>query len=263
VETTLHQEDKNDEKNKKGMNRKGDQRGIVLSESPFNYAVSYWLKHAMEVRHGTVKTSLSRELWDLVRSVFWDQDGEIFTEWVRVFASGDEGWHNSSSLSKPLRNTLGKSHITRSSVAASYGLVDIFEWAHPDGVNFDVPDKWGYTPLIWAAGAGEADVVRILLSKYSVRINQTSCLTPTTEQCSDGKCKGIGYSALMGAARLVDLAAMKLLLEQPGIEVDLASHGRTALGLAISDQNQKAVELLVGAGAKLAMNDGHVIPSYL
>jgi hypothetical protein len=265
VETTLHREHEGDEKNRKGMNKKGDKKGIPLSESPFNYAVSYWLKHAIEVPRGIEATPLSRGLWELVRDFFWDQDGEFFTEWVRVFSSGNEGWHEKPNTvdpgisCKPLHYLLGKSLATSVNVAASYGLVDIVEWAHPDGIDFDVSDKYGYIPLIWATEAGEADVIKILLSKHSVRINHTACLSSTTGQCSDGSCGGSGYTPLMRAARFVDLETMQLLLGQPDIEVDLVSHGNTTLGVAISDEHMDAIKLLVGAGAKLAMKDGKVL----
>jgi hypothetical protein len=263
IETTLHNQDKDDDKFKRGMNKNGNEKGIPLSNSPFDYAVSYWLKHAMEARHGIGATSLSRDLWTLVRDFFWDRDGEFFTEWLRVFASGDEDWHIKSDAvrawNKPLRSSLNKSCVTSTNVAASYGLVDIIEWAHPDGVEFDVSDGCGYTPLTWAAGCGEDEVVKTLLSKHSVRINQTVCLTPTPEECSDWKCGGIGYSALMEAALFNYLGMMKLLLERPDIKVDLVSHRTTALGVAIHVSHMGAIKLLVGAGAKLAMTNGNIL----
>jgi hypothetical protein len=255
LETLRWQE--GDGKMKDGMNKKGDDKGIPLSSSPFDYAVSNWLKHAMEARRRTGETSFSRELWELVRDLFWDRDGEFFMEWLRVFASGGEDWHGNCGLSRSLQ--FSKSHITRTNVAASYGLVDIIEWAHPDGVDFDVLDKWGYTPLIWAAGCGEDEVVKTLISKHSVRINHTSCLPSTTVQCSDGSCGGDGYTALMHAAMFTHPPVMKLLLGQPDIEVDLVSHGHTALGVAIDVKHMEATKLLVGAGAKLAMKRGTVL----
>jgi hypothetical protein len=255
VETTLHNQDKDDDKFKSGMNKNGNEKGIPLSNSPFDYAVSYWLKHAMEVRHGIGGTSLSRDLWMLVRDPFWDRDGEVFTEWLRVFASGNEDWHENSCFCKPLSRLLCKSRVTSIHVAASYGLVDIIEWAHPDGTDFDVSDCWGYTPLIGAVDSGGAEVINTLLSKHSVRLNWTAC---TTRQCSDGNCGGGGTTALMDAAQLTNPGVMQVLLAQPDIEVDLVSHGRTVLGLAIAEKRMDAIKLLVGAGAKLAMYDGNV-----
>jgi ankyrin repeat protein len=268
LETTLHSQDKDDEKMKRGMNKKGDEKGIPLSESSFNYSVSYWLKHAIETRHRIEDTSLSKELWELVRDFFWDQGGEFFTEWVRVFASGSDSWHTKSvpsrSLHKPLSSYLEKSRVTGTNVAASYGLVDIIEWAHPDGIDFDVLDKWRYTPLIEAAGTGEDDVVRILLFKHSARINQMTCYPPTTEHCSGSDCTKSGTTALMDAAMFRNFGVMQLLLGHPDIEVDLISHRTTVLGEAIVEGSSEVAKLLVDAGAKLAMKNGNVleIPSY-
>jgi hypothetical protein len=253
---------------KRGMTKKGDEKGIPLSESPFNYAVSYWLKHAMEIRHGTGETLLSKELWELVRDLFWDRDGEFFTEWLRVFASGYEDWHTkliaARTLNRPLSYSLNKSRVTSTNVAASYGLVDIIEWAHPDGIDFDVTDKWRYTPLIEAAGTGEDDVVKTLLSKHSVRINQMTCYPPIAEQCLGGDCPQTGTTALMDAAMFRNFGVMQLLLGHPEIEVDLISHRTTALGEAIAEGSSEVAKLLVDAGAKLAMKNGNVleIPSY-
>jgi hypothetical protein len=258
LETTIYDRE-DDGKMTRGKNKNGDGKGIALSNSPFDYAVSYWLKHAMESRHGIGDASLSRELWRLVRDLFWDQDGEVFTEWVRVFVFRGEDWHQSSGLLRLLHKSYSKSSVTTTNVATSYGLVDIFEWAHPDGVDFDVSDEWGYIPLIWAAGCGEDGVVKALLSKHSVRINHTACLTSTNVQCPDGDCGGDGYTALMEAILYRYPAVVKLLLERPDIDVDLVSHGKTALGIAIDAKDTDTIKLLVGAGAKLAMRNGKVL----
>jgi hypothetical protein len=253
-----------------GMNKTGDRRGISISESPFNYAISYWLKHAMEVPYGPKGTSLSRELWELVRDFLWDQNSALFREWIRVFVPKAEDWHErpvtpDSEVYRPLAPMFSKSEITGCvGVAASYGLVDVIEWAHPDGTDFNVLDVFGTTPLINATSCGEEGVVKVLLSKGSVHVNQTTCGTPTTRQCSNGYCKVGGATALMNAANYQRLGVMKLLLKQPGIEIDLVSHGDTALGIAIYEDRLEAIDLLVGAGAKLAMKDGEVmeLPSH-
>jgi hypothetical protein len=254
---------------KEGMNSKGDQRGSPLSQSPFNYAVSFWLKHAKEVPHGAGATPLSKELWELVSEFFWEQDGDVFREWLRVFVAEGQNWHskkitNSTSGVTCLDIHYGKSHVTSIAVAASYGLADIFEWAHPNRIEFDIFDDYWGTPLMQAAWTGEEEVVKALLSKYSGDINRSTCRASTTTQCSKGSCTSNGSTALMKAARSNRSGAIKLLLKQPDIEVDLVSHGNTALGLAISYSFPDVIELLVRAGAKLAMREGNVleIPSF-
>jgi hypothetical protein len=243
LEATLHERDKDDERIKKIMSKKGDQKGIPLAESPFNYAVSYWLKHATEVPHGIGETSLSRELWELVRDFFWDKDGEIFMGWLTVFVSTGEKWHEETSTRvvyiKPLASDASKSNATSIAVAAAYGLVDIFEWAYLDGVDFDAPNGFNMSPLIEAARVGELGVVKTLLSKHTVRINRTICNMSTPEQCSNGDCGSKGYTALMYAAERQDLGMLRLLLGQPGIEVDLVSQDTRPLEWQLTKRIQK------------------------
>jgi ankyrin repeat protein len=212
------------------------------------------------VPRGRGGTSISKELWELVRDFLWDHDGALFTEWVRVFAPGHEDWHRAGGVLRCLSHPARKSEVGSSvAVAASYGLVDILEWAHPDGVDFDMSNNLGITPLIHTAWYGEEDAAKALLSKGSVRINQTVCHASGTGQCSDGDCALNGDTALMGAIMYNQPNMVKLLLKQPGIEVDLVSHGNTALGLAISYNRPEDTRLLIGAGAKLAMFCGKEI----
>jgi ankyrin repeat protein len=253
-----------------GMNKKGDQKGLPLSQSPFNYAVSYWLKHARGVPHGARATSLSKELWELVRDLFWEHDGGVFMQWLRVMTAEGQDWHWKPITSHMFANTClnphyGKSHVTSIGVAASYGLVDIFEWAHPDGIDFDIFDDYWGSPLMQAAWSGEEDVVKVLLSRFSGDINRTTCRASATVECSNGYCALNGSTVLMKAAASKRSEVIKLLLKQPNIEVDLVSHGNTALGLAISENFPEIIELLLGAGAKLAMKNGEIveIPSNL
>jgi hypothetical protein len=58
--------------------------GPPSGRSPFEYATSYWINHASEVTNGTEDTSLSRELWELVGDLFWDNNGATFVEWLRT-----------------------------------------------------------------------------------------------------------------------------------------------------------------------------------
>ncbi|CAG8639813.1 11711_t:CDS:10, partial [Acaulospora colombiana] len=136
-----------------------------LHQSPFNYAVCYWLKHAMDIPHGMETTLLSKPLWELVRDFFWDQSG---------YSSG------SSSL-RCLSGYAKKSDITDClQVAASYRLVDILEWAHPSGVDFNAQNGFGVSPLMYTALLGEEDSARVILSRSDVDINRTKCESSTS-----------------------------------------------------------------------------------
>ncbi|PVF92910.1 hypothetical protein CPB86DRAFT_145103 [Serendipita vermifera] len=249
----------NDEEFAAEMKMQFDQKGLLpLAQSPFNYAVSYWLKHAMDVPHGIQSTPRSRELWELVRDFFWDQDGIIFKEWVRVLDPYHDSWHTTPIVSggSVVRCLYPwhKPHITSGlHVAASYGLVDIIEWAHPDGVDFEIRTSPHNSPLVEAACQGEDDVVKALLSKDNVDPNWSACRMSTIGECLEAECKNGWFTPLVAAIRYQRLGVIKLLLKQPGINVDLVSHGNTPLGVAVDDKYPEFIELLVGAGAKLAM----------
>jgi hypothetical protein len=232
-------------------------------ESPFGYAVSCWIKHAMDVPHGRKSTSLSESLWELVKDFFWDNRGAFFAEWLRVYTFEAGEWHHVPGVLSSVRCLwgLGKSFSGTNSihVAASYGLVDILEWAHPIEVDFSGKDGLGISPVMSALFSREEATVKVILSKNGVDINQTRCGDPsaTLEDCNRN-CRNLGGTVLeYSIARR--LGMMELLLEQPGIEVDLVCHGCTALGRAIHGKYTEGIALLVGAGAKVALYDGEVL----
>jgi ankyrin repeat protein len=236
---------------------------IPIKDSPFNYAVSYWLKHAMEVPHGIRATSLSKELWGVVRDFFWDGDGTVYTEWLRVFPANFEEWHwkpkpHDEQIGRCLMYPDVQKTVTCLNVAASYGLVDILEWAHPDGIDFNERNRLGKTPLMYAAWIGEEIAINLILSRNGVEVNRTGCLSPITSGNCDGGCGGSVNSALISAVSGHRHEVTKMLLAHPNIDVDLVVHGYTALGIAIEGRNPKGIQMLVSAGAKLAMCDGEI-----
>jgi hypothetical protein len=234
---------------------------ISLRNSPFNYAVSYWLKHAMDVPCGMNSTSRSKELWELVKDLFWDNSGTGFDEWLRTFSPNMDSWHlnRHSEISESFKCLYDRDYKWEVSsclhVAASYGLVDILDWAHPEGLDFDIKGRSGMTPLMYAAFVGEIDAAKAILSKGGVNVNLTSC---QSSDCNGRHDDGVGtalqYAIYSGCPEM-----MELLLKQPGIEVDYEFHGTTALGVAIKCDYPEEIQLLVGAGAKLAMWYGRVL----
>jgi hypothetical protein len=243
--------------------RTGYHESIPQRNSPFNYAISYWLKHAMNVPHGRTRTFLSESLWEVVQDFFWYADGAAFAEWLRVFCPDSEDWHEvpygNSMVSFRCLHNLGTKSLVNSGlhVASSYGLVDILDWAHDDQADFDIKNGVGMTPLMYAAYVGDEAVAKTILSKKGICINRTRC-DGLGEECR-GHCGTSGKTALMDAADCHRLEVMRLLLKQPDIEVDLTSHGNTALGIAISGGFSMGAELLSGAGAKLAKVKGKVL----
>jgi ankyrin repeat protein len=228
----------------------------IAKKSPFDYPTIYWLKHAMGVPPGPHSTSLSKALWERVRDFFWDREGAIFVDWLSVVDVGSAGWPYKSDRDTPKSACLCRSCKGRVNnclhVAASYGLQDIFRWAHPDGLNFDITDRDGATPLMHAIQMGNEDITRALLDK-GVDINSTVCKASASGRDCDGECGANGWTALTYAGFHRRPEMMKFLLKQPGIEVDRMSHGNTALGVIISCGCNSEMELLIGAGAKVAV----------
>jgi ankyrin repeat protein len=212
----------------------------------------------MNVPSGMNSTSLSKALWELVKDFFWDKSGTTFAEWLRTFSSDGDDWHSFSpgdgSIShKCLYDGGTKSEVSSClHVAASYGLSDILEWAHPEGLNFDIKSRKGKSPLMYAAHVGKIDAVKVILCKGGINVNLTLC---GRSDCND-RHKYVVGTALEYAILSRSSEMMELLLKQPGIEVDYVWHGTTALGVAINYGFLKEIRLLVGAGAKLAMWQG-------
>jgi hypothetical protein len=229
-----------------------EQNRISLNNSPFNYAVSYWLKHAMVVPSGMNSTSLSKALWELVKDFFWDNNGTTFVEWLEIFSPIGEDWHHelSEQSARPcprcLYDKMDQSEVSSClHVAASYGLSDILEWAHPEGLNFNIKSRHGRTPLMFAAFVGEIDAVKAILSKNGINVNLTMC---ESSDCN-AKHSFIPGTALTYAVLGERPGVIKLLLNQPSIEIDHVCHGTTALGRATDNQYLEGVQLLVSAGA--------------
>jgi hypothetical protein len=251
-------EDEDEDKPKQENEARSEDASISIKNSPFNYAASYWLKHAMDTPPGINSTSRSKALWELVKDFFWGNSGTVFSEWFRTFSPNSEDWHTGrhSGHTRCLYDGQDKSEVTNClHVAASYGLLDILDWAHPEGLDFDIKNREGVTPLMYAAYIGEIDAVKAVLSKGGINVNLTSC------QGSD--CDG-GHRYVVGTALGFAIFSrrseiMELLLKQPGIEVDYVWHGNTALGVAIDYSYPEAIQPLVGAGAKLAMRNGDIL----
>jgi hypothetical protein len=236
-------------------NNPTEQEGQPLKTSPFDYATSYWIKHAMDVPPGKNTTSRSETLWELVRDFFWDQNATIFMEWLRVYEGSSEEWHQpptkTSGCYMCLSNPGDKAQIRSGlHVAASYGLVDILEWAHPDGIDFETKTTNRWTPLMLASFVEGEKAVKVLLSKPSVDVNRARC-DSGSKPC-EANCGTIEGTALHFAVIGHSVESIKLLLRQPGVEVDLVSHATTALGLA-NYYFQECVDLLVGAGATVSL----------
>jgi ankyrin len=124
-------------------------------------------------------------------------------------------------------------------LAASYGLVDVLDWAHPEGIDFNVEAVFRSTPLWEATASGEECAVAVIVTKDGVDVNISNGLTP-----------------LVIAARDGHVGIVEILLRQVGIDVDkISSNGYSALDLAIKGRNEEIVRLLLEHGAKRAKSE--------
>lgn len=133
-------------------------------------------------------------------------------------------------------------------VATIYGLVDILDWCHPPGLDFDIGNNH-YTPLmqsLWAAGQGneQADVIRILIEK-AADVNTRHVVGPS-------------LTILMFAFKYDTKQAIKFLLEQEKTTVDdeLDKDGSTMLQIAIHRGSKDIVQLLQRRGGTIAKFNG-------
>ncbi|CAG8710194.1 15869_t:CDS:1, partial [Acaulospora colombiana] len=120
-------------------------------------------------------------------------------------------------------------------------------------------DLDGLTPLMYAAFVGEVDAAKTLLSKPGVQVNQTKCKDTSIGKVCDGTCGTSGWTALHYAVYSQRLDMLKLLLEHSNIDIDLVSHGTTALGLASEERFLEGVKTLIDAGAGLSMFSGKAL----
>jgi len=105
----------------------------------------------------------------------------------------------------------------------------LFGWKY---VNFDEPDYFGKTPLMWAAKGGHDRVVKLLLGR---------------EDVSPDRSDNYGQTPLWWAAYNGHNGVVKLLLKQKGVSPDRQdNHGQTPLWLAACNGHDGAVKLLLG-----------------
>jgi len=125
-------------------------------------------------------------------------------------------------------------------IAASRGLLSNVELLLANGATIDAADPDGRTPLFFAAFQGYHEVVAHLCVKGAV---------------FDTKSK-YGYTPLAIAARSGHIDTMRTLLTQPDINADSKDYrGWTALLEAAVGNHVKCLQILIGAGASIALTN--------
>jgi len=183
--------------------------------SHFEYPWNYWYWHAQNVPFGRHATPLSEELWNLVRDHLWlhkkyrDEDPLFF--------------------------------------ATNCRLHDVIDWAHPPGIDFNVRDSKGRTPLILA---------------MSVSRNRRQVVESLLNKGADVNAKNPGEeTALTIGTRGNDDEVVPILVARTNCELDhVTKDGCSALGYARVHGNTRIVELLHERGARVAVVGGKEVP---
>lgn len=124
-------------------------------------------------------------------------------------------------------------------------LLDL-HWVDPDEIN--VADDMGRTPLSHAAANGEAEIVRLLLSREEV-----------CEQVN--KEDNTGLTALHWAAQNGETDVVEVLLATPNTNINAKNKdGRTPLSLAVENERSKTIRVFLrrdDIDVSAVDNDGH------
>lgn len=131
------------------------------------------------------------------------------------------------------KNTLKQTPLHQASWQAWHQDSEVAQVLLQHGADVDAKDKKGFTPLLFAAESGHLPLVEFLLDR-GADVN-ARCT------CSD--------TALHRAVRNSHLEVVELLLTR-GAEVNQKTHGKTALELALDDEDEEMVELLSRYGGK-------------
>ena len=153
-------------------------------------------------------------------------------------------------------------------LAAFLGLTKIMSEMLENGFDPDLRDRFGSTPLFWAAYRGHEDIVRLLMTREEVDPNVRSRSGGTPLMVAVVK-KQIAIVLLLLAYETVDINAkdevpgrsalhyavswrsqqlqiMELLLARDNINVNLKDNkGRTPLMIAVEKRNEDAIRLLL------------------
>jgi ankyrin repeat protein len=225
--------------------------GFCSQESPLlKYAALYWPEHAR------CSSTLATELFDLSRS-FFQKDSGLRKNWWETYRRA-EPWVPATLPLLHMACYLGIVPWVRPLPSKSW-----MPWLHKPA---DKKDKYGRTPLSYAAENGHEAVVKLLLAKDGVRINSKcdSRQTPLSYAAENGHeavvklllaKDGVDINSkewfdrrtpLSYAAENGDEAVVKLLLAKDGVDINSKCDSRrTPLSYAAEDGHEAVVKLLL------------------
>lgn len=186
----------------------------------FSYLRRWWDFHAAKVPPGRHATPLSEQLWNLAKDFLWGDNMKY--------------------------SKLDPLHL-----AAESRLVDILDWAHPPGVDFNVRGQEYFTLLMSA-----------MLVLDHTHHNLLKLVEVVLKKDVDVNAKNVyGMTALIwlldnacGDEESQVVQVIRLLCAKDDCELDhVDCDGRSALGIARYRQLSSSVQLLQKKGARVAM----------
>ena len=124
------------------------------------------------------------------------------------------------------------------------------------GASVDYTNAFGKTPLFYAIGYGDRELVQILLA-HGADVNHAYFsarhINPENESCAlTATLKHTKRTPLMHAAQNSDLAMIRLLIDKGARTQDLDEVGFSALDYAVMGEKAKNQAYLAGLGIPLA-----------
>jgi ankyrin repeat protein len=211
-----------------------------------NYAAKNWGHHLSD-QHSLAETE--RTTTDTVLSFL--EDASLTCSGSEAMDIRDERLHEdmygvySGTKAMGIREVSGFHegmygvHLT-----ASFGLEHLTMLLIEKQQDADIQDRYGRTPLWWAATNGNAGLVKTLLGTRSVDYNNRE---PIGRPMTDGRFRfGIGQTPLSKAAENGHNAVVKMLIANHEVNVDAADLcERTPLSYAAQKGHEAIVQMLL------------------
>jgi len=250
----------------------------IGSSQPFYYPVVNWILQAEDVaKTGSRSESdqkLSQSLWDAVSQALTDDSVRLL--WILSFPNHAGGHENRCLFKSGFHEWTNSSSPTALGIASSYGLRDVLQQILSSDVDTSAVrrgalrvngvDDLHVSPLSWAAGNGQVDVVRLLLDhRADIETRDNTCWTPLSWAAERGNVDVVrllldrgadiktrdnqyGQSPLCWAAECGEVDVVWLLLDH-GADIETCGNtGRTPLSWAETPGTAIGLRGLLGRG---------------
>lgn len=244
--------------------------------APVSQRIKYTIPSGYEIQEIPKEFHVSTDYFDVKRSVESKSNQVIVeTEVVIKFVSGESQFIPAEKLPEEARKI--KDRILKTIVFQKGASQNIFEACEKgelaqvkelvaEGIDLEIMDSKGQTPLHVASRAGKKEVVEFLIEKGSkINAQNTAGETSLFLACDRNKPEVAkiladagadlevatkrGFRPLMGASNHSECVEVIKLLLAKGAHVNELSDFGTALYFAVKESNLEAINILFKAGA--------------